>query len=289
MGNTHHDILTTIKEIKDSLPAKQRQLCNYILLNYKAVGMATVAELAKLANVGTTTVMRLVASLNYTTYNDFKKDLFSVTVLQENSSYQNIKNAFGKKERGEPENSLTYVSSELINVIQNALTPQNFQQYEAAVEMLVNAKHINIFAQRSSKAAAFYAEYSFSPFLSDKICQLSENPDFLFDKICRFETGDVLFLICNWPCSVTSLEAARFCSEKSVPIILITNSSANPITKFCNVLLDTDSVSSACLLTPALLIIESLSFELAQRTLPTSTEKVEALEKVLKEKKLLVW
>lgn len=289
MENIHHDILTRIKEIKDSLPAKQRQLCNYILLNYKTVGMATVAELAKLANVGTTTVMRLVASLNYTTYNDFKKDLFSVTVLQENSSYQNIKYAFGKKERGDPENSLTYVSSEFVNVIHNALTPQNLQQYEAAVEMLVNAKRINILAQRSSKAAAFYAEYSFSPFLADKICQLSENPDFVFDKICRFEDGDVLFLVCNWPCNVTSLEAARFCQEKGIPIILITNSSANPIAKFCNILLDTDSVSSPCLLTPAFLIIESLSFELAQRTLPASTEKVDALEKVLKEKKLLVW
>ena len=158
------NILETIKDIKDVLPQKQRQLCNYILLNYKNIGMATVAELAERANVGTTTVMRLVSTLKYGTYNEFKKDLFSAIILQENSSYQNIKYAFGSNSLSESEhNNLSSISEEAINVIHNYMTPRNLAQYAQALDLLDGAKRINILAQRSSKAAAQYMEYSLSP------------------------------------------------------------------------------------------------------------------------------
>ena len=53
------NILDEILKIKDLLPKKQQKLCNYLALNYKQVGVMTVAELAQAAGVGTTTVMRL--------------------------------------------------------------------------------------------------------------------------------------------------------------------------------------------------------------------------------------
>lgn len=289
MENTPQDILEKIKAIKDSLPTKQRRLCNYILANYKTIGMATVAELAELAGIGTTTVMRLVAALDYKTYNHFKKDLFSVTVLQENSSYQNLKYALGQQNQDNLSNNLAYTGSELISVIQNMLTEYNLQQFDEAVDLMLNAKHVQVLALRSSKAAAYYAEYSFQPILSEKIVQLSNDPDYLMDRISQLEEGDVLFLICNWPSSVFSVNAAKLCHEMGIPIILITNTTANPIAKICRVMLDTNAVSSPCLLSPSLLIIEALSLELARRMPPESTQSVERLEKMLKENDLLVW
>lgn len=289
MNYSKQDILTVLKDVKDSLPAKQRQLCSYILANYKTVGMATVAELAHQANVGTTTVMRLMEALNYTTYNDFKKELFSISILQDSSSYQNIKYAFSEKDIGNLQSNLAYVASELIDIIRSMITPEMLRQFERAAELLLSAEKINILGSRSSKAAAFYAQYSFDPFLSEKIRQLSDYPDFLFDIITRMQENEALLLICNWPCSTLSLEAARFCQERGTPIVLITNSSVNPVAKLAEVLLDTESVSSPCLLSPALVIIEALSFELARRTLPASTQRVEELERMLKEKNLMAW
>lgn len=284
------NILEVIKSIKDVLPQKQRQLCNYILLNYKTVGMSTVAELAKHAGVGTTTVMRLVSTLKYTTYNDFKKDLFSVVVLQENSSYQNIKYAYTPNPYSEHrDNNLSRIATEMVGLIHNFLSPGNLEQYGQAVTMLTEAKRIHILAQRSSKAAALYMEHSLAPFLYAKINQLSSETDFLFDKILRIGADEVIVIISNWPCCRSTVEVAQFCEEHGIPIILITNSKANPISRFCKVILDTNSVSSPCFLTPAMLIIEALSFDLAQQAGPGSTQSVENLEKMLKEKSLLVW
>ena len=103
------------------------------------------------------------------------------------------------------------------------------------------------------------------------------------------EEGDVLFVISNWPCGKNTIEQARFCHQRGIPIILLTNSSVNPIARFCDIMLDSNSVNTPCLLLPAILIIESISFDLARKTAPQSTQYVEELEKMLKEKELLVW
>ena len=82
-------IVDHIIEIKDSLPKKQRQLCNYIVLHSGEAGMMTVAELAQHAGVGTTTVMRLVQDLGYDSYNRLKRDIMSASMRQLGSSYGN--------------------------------------------------------------------------------------------------------------------------------------------------------------------------------------------------------
>ena len=287
---TGQNVLEVIKNIKDVLPQKQRQLCNYILANYKTLGMATVAELAKQANVGTTTVMRLISALKYTTYNDFKKDLFSAMILQDNSSYQSTKYALGDPKRQiEGDNSLSRVGSEIVGLVQNFLIPRNLEQYKQAVKLLSEATRINILAQRSSKAAALYMEYQLSSFAADRICSLSSDPDYVFDKILRIQEGEVVFIISNWPCGRNAIDAAQFCREKHIPILLVTNSRANPIARFADVCIDTNSVSSPCLLSPALLVIEALTLDLAQHMVPKSTQDVDQLETMLREKSILVW
>lgn len=283
------NILDAIAGIKDVLPKKQRQLCNYLLVNYSAIGMTTVAELAEKAGVGTTTVMRLIKALKYDTFNAFKKDLLSVIILRENSSYQSMKQVFGSSGSMNPTDSLSAVCEEAVGTIRNFLTPRNIEQYERAVAMLLQAERINILAQRSSKAAALYLEYSLAPFMPDKVRQLSTDPDFVFDRVLTMSEGDVVFVVSNWPCGSNTLEAVRTCREKGIPIILLTNTSVNPIAKYCDIMLDTNSVNSPCLLLPAITMLEAITSELGRRTAPQSTENLELLEDILREKKLMVW
>lgn len=283
------NILDTISSIKDVLPKKQRHLCNYLLQHYESVGLTTVAELAERANVGTTTVMRLVKSLKYDTFNAFKKDLLSVVILRENSSYRSMKQAFGKTDVEHTRDNLTLLCEEAADSIRNIPTPRNAEQFERAVDFLLGARHIYILAQRSSKAAALCLEYSLSPFLPDKVRQISTELDYVYDKVLTMQKEDVLFIVSNWPCGSTVIEVARSCRERGIPIILLTNTNVNPISKLCDILLDTNSVNGSYLLLPAIAVIEALSAELGHRTLPQSTENLERLEDILREKKMMVW
>lgn len=86
-----NNIIDKIIQIKDVLPKKQRMLCNYLAINYVDAGMMTVAELAQQSGVGTTTVMRLMKTLGYENYSDFKHDLFNISIMRNSSSYRGIK------------------------------------------------------------------------------------------------------------------------------------------------------------------------------------------------------
>ena len=102
-------IVDHIIEIKDSLPKKQKQLCNYIVLHSGEAGMMTVAELAQQAGVGTTTVMRLVQYLGYDSYNCLKRDIMSASMRQLGSSYGNRMQTLASDSEAGKEHTLSLI------------------------------------------------------------------------------------------------------------------------------------------------------------------------------------
>lgn len=92
-------LLDEIMTLKDVLPKKQRILCQYLALNYERVGVMTVAELARAAGVGTTTVMRLVQTLGYDSFSAFKRTLADVVLLKNTSSYRGRNRALSAPRR----------------------------------------------------------------------------------------------------------------------------------------------------------------------------------------------
>ena len=89
-------LLDRILEIKETLPKKQRILCNYLALNHEQIGVMTVAELAKNAGVGTTTVMRLVQTMGFDSYTTFKRALVNASLVKNSSSYHSLKQGFAQ-------------------------------------------------------------------------------------------------------------------------------------------------------------------------------------------------
>lgn len=60
MSLDNQTTMNKIVAIKESLPKKQRQLCDYILKNYQSIGLITIKELAANAKVGISTVIRTI-------------------------------------------------------------------------------------------------------------------------------------------------------------------------------------------------------------------------------------
>ena len=98
MSNT---ILENILNVKDVLPKKQRILFNYLAINYERIGVMTVAELAKDAGVGTTTVLRLIQNLGFDSFPAFKRALVNANLLKNTSSYHSLKSGFSRSSKPE--------------------------------------------------------------------------------------------------------------------------------------------------------------------------------------------
>lgn len=275
-----NNIIDKIVQIKDVLPKKQRLLCNYLVINYVEAGMMTVAELAGSAGVGTTTVMRLMKTLGYENYSDFKHDLLNLSLMRNSSSYGGIKQSFKSAGHRSGSNILDNLWAETTHTIENIITPKNVQQIEKAVELMLSSSCIFFLGLRSSRSAASYMESTISRFYP-KARQLSSDPDYLFDKALRMDPDAVLVVFSVWPCTKTTIDIADLVHQRGIPVILITNTQLNPIARYAQAVIDTNSVNCGCGNMPIMFVTEALIAEMGRQTEPDSTETLETLERQL--------
>lgn len=283
------NILDHILRIKDVVPKKQKLLCNYIALNYEQIGVLTVAELADRAGVGTTTVMRLMQILGCDSFGTFKKELLNVSLMRSTSSYRGLKDSFISTEETESSDTLRTVAADGVRVLENLCSPSNIEQFEKAIRLMLSSDHIYTLGMRATKAISLYFEYSVDRFCP-KVRQLSNEPDFIYDRIVLYmKPTDVLLAFSVWPCTKRTIEIAEICHKQGVPVILVTNTNLNPMARFADVVIDTNSVNHPSYDVSIMAVVEAMAAELGRRTAPVSTRNIERIEKMLSDNDFILW
>ena len=82
---------------------------------------------------------------------------------------------------------------------------------------------------------------------------------------------------------------AELAHNLGIPMILITNTSLNPLVKIADVVIDTNSVNHPSGDTALMLVTEALMSELGRRTAPESTKNIEKIEQALNDNGLILW
>ena len=286
MGN---EVLEQIIKIKDAVPKKQRILCNYLALNYEKIGGTTGAERAENAGVGSTTVMRLVQLLGFDSYTTFKKALAQESLLKNTTPYRSLRQEFSRTSETASRDTFHMAIADGIQVLENLCTPSNISQFEAAIQLMLESDQLYILGMRSSKALALYFEYVAERFYPH-IRQLSREEEFVYDRIAINTTPkDVLLVYSVWPCTKKTIRVAELAHNLGIPMILITNTSLNPLVKIADVVIDTNSVNHPSGDTALMLVTEALMSELGRRTAPESTKNIEKIEQALNDNGLILW
>lgn len=281
------NIIDQIMQIKDVLPKKQRQLCNFLVLRYVDAGMMTVAELAENSQVGTTTVLRLMKALGFKNYSDFKHELLNVSLMRTTSSYRGMKQSFQSDAENHNSDTMHRLWRDFSHISGNILTPRNIQCLSLASKMMLDASCIYVLGLRSSRAPASYLESTLSRFYSN-IRLMEEHNEYLFDRALSLDPQDVLVIFSVWPCTKMTIDIADLVHQRGVKIILITNTQLNPIAKYAEIVIDTNSVNSNSGCLPVMFIAEALVAELGRLTAPESTDRIEFLERQLEELQVFV-
>lgn len=282
-------VLDNIVRVKDLLPKKQKLLCNYVVINYEKISIMTVAELAQNAGVGTTTVMRLVSTLGFESFVDFKRALFDASKGTYTSSYHSLKQGFSGSGYADEKSSLQRVVEDSIHVLNNICSPANLEQFDKAVSLLLRSNTIYTLGLRSSRALSLYFEHNVDRFYPH-VRQLSRENEFLFDRVVmNVKQDDVILIYSVWPCTKKTIQAGELAHKLGIPIILITNTSLNPLAKIADVMIDTNSVNHISGDTSLFAVTEALISELGRRTLPDSTKNIERIERILHDNDLITW
>jgi DNA-binding MurR/RpiR family transcriptional regulator len=277
------DILNEIIAIKEKLPKKQKRLCDYIVENYQSLGLLTVADLAKSADVGTSTVMRLMKLLGYESFYDLRKDLHEKTISS-STTWWHLKESF-KISGNYESNTLSVIWEEIGGLLTRTLTGSFMDNFMKTVNLILNAKRVNILGLRTSKVVALYFEQLLEEFYP-KTKQLSNESEFIYDRILQFDPEDILFVFAHAPYTNLTIEATQFCYNRGHKIILITDHLSCPITPLASAILKVEASKNQYSIVSSIALIEALVIEIGRKTSDVSIKHLEEIEKILMEKKV---
>lgn len=281
----NNTVIDKLIHVKEALPRKQKMLCNFIIENYEHIGIMTAKELADKANVGTTTVMRVTKKLDYDSFNELKKDLHGASLNLGVTTWWHLKKSF--ENDASTKNTVTQVWDEVVNLLGKTMNESFLLNFDKTIDLMIKSSKIHILGLRSSKVAANYLGYLLKEF-SSKVNQMSNESDFLYDRLLQIKQDETMIIFGHSPFAVQSIEAAKYCYENDIKVILVTDFMSCPITPYSSVVLKMQASNKQYSIVPTISLIEAIVIEYGRRTSEDSIQHLEKLGNLLKEKNITI-
>ncbi|MEK3935716.1 MurR/RpiR family transcriptional regulator [Sporosarcina sp. FSL W7-1349] len=278
------NVLSKIIKMKNNLPKKQKVFCEYVLENYRDLGLDSVAEIAKKAAVGTTTVLRTIQNLGYDSLGEFKKDIHKIAMESKIPKWWDFEES--QQELSSEEMKIEKVWKE-INLVQSVtLDKRLINSIQEAAKLIQQSDVTHVFGLRTARVAALYFENTINQF-SYKVNQLSYEPHFIMDRLYHIKKGDLLVFIALSPFTQLTYQAVKYCAELGHPIVLITDDMNNSLIPLANVTLYTIRKEGHFTLVPTISLIETITVVLGWHLAEDSMLSLEEIGKLLIEKGIM--
>lgn len=261
--NMDKDIITIIEGKRRSFSKGQNRIARYITENADKAAFMTAARLGQKANVSESTVVRFALELGYEGYPEMRRALQEM-IRNRLTSVQRMEVA--KTVIGDRDTLAAILNSDMDNILrtQNELDRSHFH---AAVDALLEARHIYILGTRTSAALSMFMGFYFN-LLFDNVRVLYENTaGEIFEQILRIGPGDVFVGISYPRYSKRTVEAVRFAKERGAKVLAMTDAETSPIAEgadFC-LLARSDMVSFVDSLVAPLSLINALIVAVSER------------------------
>ena len=224
------DVIGYINEHMADFSKRQRALGEYIAKHYDKAAYMTAAQLGKNAGVSESTVVRFAAEIGFDGYQSLQKNLRVATRNQLNS-LQRMELAANKIADGD---ILSAVLKSDIEKIISTLDEIDKEQFDGAVETLLNAENIYITGVRSAAALASFTGFYFNLLFDNVRLINSTGADDIFEQLFRVGKNDAVLGMSFPRYSKNTVAALRYAAGCGASVIGITDNKKSPIVKFSN-------------------------------------------------------
>ena len=222
------DVIGYINEHMADFSKRQRALGEYIAKHYDKAAYMTAAQLGKNAGVSESTVVRFAAEIGFDGYQSLQKNLRVATRNQLNS-LQRMELAANKIADGD---ILSAVLKSDIEKIISTLDEIDKEQFDGAVETLLNAENIYITGVRSAAALASFTGFYFNLLFDNVRLINSTGADDIFEQLFRVGKNDAVLGMSFPRYSKNTVAALRYAAGCGESVIGITDNKKSPIVKF---------------------------------------------------------
>ncbi len=276
--NNNNELLKRIEEKYKSFSKGQKKLADYIQENYDKAAFLTAAKMGEEVGVSESTVVRFATALGYAGYPEFQKALGEVVRMKLNS-IQRMEVTYGRISRGE---ILTSVLQSDIDKIKQTMQSIDHENFDMAVDTILNAKKIYIVGIRSCAPLANFLAFYLN-MVRDNVIPVSTNSaSEIFEQLIRIGEEDVIIGISFPRYSMRTLKALEFASNRKAKVITLTDSIHSPMTIYssCNLIARSDMASIVDSLVAPLSVINALVVALCMKRQDEVVETLESMEQI---------
>ena len=272
------NLLDRIHTAMDGLSKRQRLIAEYIIDHYDKAAYMTASKLGETVGVSESTVVRFATEIGYDGYPELQKAMQEM-IRDKLTSVQRIDVA---SDRIDYENVLSSVLNQDIKLIKKTMEENNNDSFKIAVDSIVNARTIYIFAVKSSFALARFLGYYFELIFGNvKIIETTSKTQ-MYEQLFRIDKQDVLIGISFPRYSSSTVEAMHFASQQGANVIAITDSLSSPVTKVsdCVLIAKSDMASVVDSLVAPLSLINALIVATVEQKRDEVTQTFKQLESI---------
>lgn len=271
-----YDTIARINEKFNKMSKSHKKLATFVIDHYDQAAFMTAAQMAKTVDVSEATVVRFAYALEYEGYPEFQTSLAD-WVKKKLNSVQTISAKYGSSTQAE---ILTSVLSADIEKIEDTIEHIDAQAFEAAVDIILGAKHVYIIGLRSCKPMAQFLHFYLNIIRGDVNLIDSTSTSETFEQMLRINEKDVVIGISFPRYSMRTLKAMEMANDKNAKVISITDTIHSPMCLYssCNLLARSDMVSIVDSLVAPLSVINALVVAMCLKRPDDVRRNLESLE-----------
>ena len=278
MEQQEHDIITRMNEKFMRMSKGHKAIAAYISDHYDQAVFMTAAKLGDTVGVSESTVVRFATGLGYDGYPEFQKALES-WVTDKLNTVQKIGAKYGNSTQSE---ILLSVLSADIEKIQDTLVTLDAVAFEAAVDIILEAKTVYLVGVRSCEPLADFLHFYLNMIRGNVVLVKTTSVTEMFEQMIRIGERDAIIGISFPRYSMRTLKAMEFANDRNAKVITITDSIHSPMNLYssCNLLARSDMVSIVDSLVAPLSVINALVVALCLKQPEEVKRNLETLEDV---------
>ncbi len=224
------DILTYLKDNLNTFSKRQKLIATYILENYDKAAYMTAAVLSETIGVSESTVVRFASEIGFDGYPQMQRRLRQLTVTQSNS----LKRMEIASRHLDDENILSSVLKSDVRMIEHTLEEIDKQQFDSAVNAILNAKNIYITGIRSAASLANFTDFYFRLMFDNTKLISSADASDMFEQAMHINENDVIIGMSFPRYSKNIIKLLEYASKRGATVIGITDSVTSPIVRIAN-------------------------------------------------------
>lgn len=223
------DLLTTIQDRFPELSKGQKRIANFLLEHYDQGVYLTAAKLGEIAGVSESTVVRFAIELGFDGYPKLQRALEEL-VKNKLTASQRMRVSYGRMFKNNKSllESVLESDSERIHA---TLSDINVDDFDNAVNAILNAKKIYVVGGRSSAALSSFLTFYLNLMVDDVVNVNSSTVTEVFEQIYRINKDDVFIGISFPRYSQRTIKAMDYAYENGATTIALTDSAISPLVK----------------------------------------------------------